>query len=61
MKGREDGEVAIDELANFVREVVPDITEKSKFKHRQIPMTMIVGDPFAIGCAKGYEKPGCGR
>jgi hypothetical protein len=39
--------VVADELAQFVRELVPEVTEK-KFKHRQIPMRELHGAAFPL-------------
>jgi hypothetical protein len=42
-----DGQVVADELAQCVRELVPEVTEK-KFKHRQIPMRELHGAAFPL-------------
>ncbi len=53
-----DGVIGIDELAKFVRSKVPEITMK-EYGYTQIPMPLIHGYPFPIGCARGFGKPGC--
>ncbi len=64
MRGKADrtgvgaGAIYIDELADFARAILPEIT-KEKWGFEQIPMRMIQGDPFPIACCKGFGKPGC--
>ena len=52
MQGNNNGSVEISELADYVREEVPKITQQ-KFGYEQIPMRYLHGDPFAIGCRAG--------
>ena len=52
------GAINISELAAFVRGAVPGITEK-RYGYRQVPMFMMVGDPFPIGCREGFDGAGC--
>jgi hypothetical protein len=49
-----DGVIYIDELANFLRDNVPLLTQK-KWGYEQIPMRNLQGDPFPIGCAEGRD------
>ncbi|PTQ78557.1 WD40 repeat protein [Nitrosomonas oligotropha] len=56
--GSNDGSISLDELADYVREQVPKITQQ-KWGFEQIPMRLIQGDSFPITCKAGYEKPGC--
>ncbi len=52
LQGNNNGTVEINELADYVREEVPKITQQ-KWGYEQIPMRYIHGDPFAIGCREG--------
>jgi WD40 repeat protein len=56
LKGEADRDgnnsVDINELAAFVEEKVPEITQKL-WKYEQIPMNMIKGKSFPIGCREG--------
>ncbi|MBK7490747.1 MAG: hypothetical protein IPI17_01235 [Nitrosomonas sp.] len=56
--GSNDGSISLDELADYVREQVPKITQQ-KWGFEQIPMRLIQGDSFPIACKAGFEKPGC--
>ncbi|MBS0587449.1 MAG: caspase family protein [Proteobacteria bacterium] len=56
--GSNDGSISLDELADYVREQVPRITQQ-KWGFEQIPMRLIQGDSFPIACKAGYDKPGC--
>jgi hypothetical protein len=53
-KGRGEGVITIDELADYVRQEVPKITSK-KWGYEIIPMRNIMGDPFPIGCRQGVQ------
>jgi WD40 repeat protein len=57
-QGKGYGTVSIDEIAAFARENVPEITKK-KWGYEQIPMLLMQGDPFAVGCSQGFDNPGC--
>ena len=56
--GSNDGSISLDELADYVREQVPRITQQ-KWGFEQIPMRLIQGDSFPIACKAGFDKPGC--
>lgn len=56
--GYGQGAIGIDELGDYVRDQVPQITLQ-KWGFRQIPMRYLEGDPFDIGCADQYAQPGC--
>ncbi|MDO9311110.1 MAG: caspase family protein [Nitrosomonas sp.] len=56
--GSSEGSISLDELANYVRDEVPKITQQ-KWGFEQIPMRLIQGDSFPIACKTGYDKPGC--
>lgn len=57
-KGDGEGTITLDELSDFVRDEVPEITLR-KWGYEQIPMRVIQGDTFPIGCKEGYDKSGC--
>jgi len=57
-QGDGHGLVEVDEIAKFVRKNVPKVTLE-KWGYEQIPMLLMKGDPFAIGCAEGFDKSGC--
>ena len=52
LQGNNNGTIEINELADYVREEVPKITQQ-KWGYEQIPMRYIQGDTFAIGCREG--------
>ncbi|MDM8554485.1 caspase family protein [Desulfococcaceae bacterium HSG7] len=56
-KGKDHGAITISDLAVYVGDEVPRITEK-EWQFRQIPMTLIKGN-FPIICAQGFDKPDC--
>lgn len=58
--GSKDGSISLDDLANYVRDEVPRITQQ-KWGFEQIPMRLIHGDSFPIACKAGYDKPGCNK
>jgi WD40 repeat protein len=66
LKGKADhpgegyGTINISELAEFVRGTVPGITNQ-RYGYRQVPMFMMFGDPFPIGCQEGFDGVGCRR